>query len=155
MTFMEAIKAMQDGKICFRKEYPDTLFRINKEENALLSKEKGGDWYLEELGLSDYLAVDWDVCCKNYVKKASVDDVLLDSSESLLMIVIEDLGENYRVITENGIVDYLDKTGDIEPVNYLDKEELEACYYIKVGTSTLVKDAMKFLDKINKEIENK
>lgn len=144
MTFMEAIKAMQDGKICFRKEYPDTLFRINKEENILLSKEKGCDWYLEEeLGLSDYLAVDWEVCCKNYVKKASVDDVLLDSSESLLMIVIEDLGENYRVITENGIVDYLDK------------EELEACYYIKVGTSTLVKDAMKFLDKINKEIENK
>ena len=143
MTFMEAIKAMQDGKICFRKEYPDTLFRINKEENALLSKEKGGDWYLEELGLSDYLAVDWDVCCKNYVKKASVDDVLLDSSESLLMIVIEDLGENYRVITENGIVDYLDK------------EELEACYYIKVGTSTLIKDAMKFLGKINKDIENK
>lgn len=144
MTFMEAIKAMQDGKICFRKEYPDTLFRINKEENILLSKEKRCDWYLEEeLGLSDYLAVDWEVSCKNYVKKASVDDVLLDSSESLLMIVIEDLGENYRVITENGIVDYLDK------------EELEACYYIKVGTSTLIKDAIKFLDKTNKEIENK
>ena len=144
MTFMEAIKAMQDGKICFRKEYPDTLFRINKEENILLSKEKRCDWYLEEeLGLSDYLAVDWEVSCKNYVKKASVDDVLLDSSESLLMIVIEDLGENYRVITENGIVDYLDK------------EELEACYYIKVGTSTLIKDAMKFLGKINKDIENK
>lgn len=144
MTFMEAIKAMQDEKICFRKEYPDTLFRINKEENTLLSKEKGCDWYLEEeLRLSDYLAVDWEVCCKNYVKKVSVDDVLLDSSESLLMIVIEDLGENYRVITENGIIDYLDK------------EELEACYYIKVGTSTLVKDAMKFLDKIKKEIENK
>ena len=144
MTFMEAIKAMQDGKICFRKEYPDTLFRVNKEENTLLSKEKGYDWYLEEtLGLSDYLAIDWEVSCKNYVKKASVDDVLLDSSESLLMIVIEDLGENYRVITENGIVDYLDK------------EELEACYYIKVGTSTLVKDAMKFLGKINKDMENK
>ena len=144
MTFMEAIKDMQDGKICFRKEYPDTLFRISKEANTLLSIEKGCDWYLEEeLGLSDYLAIDWEVCCKNYVKKASVDDVLLDSSESLLMIVIEDLGENYRVITENGIVDYLDK------------EELEACYYIKVGTSTLVKDAMKFLDKINKDIENK
>lgn len=144
MTFMEAIKAMQDGKICFRKEYTDTLFRINKEENILLSKEKGCDWYLEEeLGLSDYLAVDWEVCCKNYVKKASVDDVLLDESEELLMIVIEELDGSYRIITENGIVDYLGE------------EELENCYYIKVGTSTLVKDAMKFLDKINKDIENK
>lgn len=144
MTFIEAIKAMQDEKICFRKEYPDTLFRINKEENTLLSQKKGCCWYLEEtLGLSDYLAIDWEVCCKNYVKKASVDDVLLDSSENLLMIVIEELNGNYRIINENGIVDYLDK------------EELEACYYIKVGTSTLIKDAMKFLDKINKEIENK
>lgn len=144
MTFIEAIKAMQDGKICFRKEYPDTLFRINKEENTLLSKEKGCDWYLEEsLGLSDYLAVDWEICYKNYVQKASVDDVLLDSSENLLMIVIEELNGNYRIINENGIVDYLDK------------EELENCYYIKVGTSTLVKDAMRFLNKTNKEIENK
>ena len=144
MTFMEAIKAMQDGKICFRKEYPDTLFRINKEENILLSKEKGCDWYLEEeLGLSDYLAIDWEVCHKNYVKKASVDDVLLDESDDLLMIVIEELDGSYRIITENGIVDYLDE------------EELENRYFVKVGTSTLVKDAMKFLDKINKEIENK
>ena len=70
--------------------------------------------------------------------------MLLDESEDLLMIVIEELDGNYRIITENGIVDYLDK------------EKLENCYFVKVGTTTLIKNVMSIFTQIRRnEIENK
>ena len=138
MNFTEAIKAMQDGKICFRKEYPDTLFRINKEENILLSKEKRCDWYLEEnLGLSDYIAIDWEVSSKEYVKTASVEDILLDNEEDILMIVIDDDGDYLTTIDENGCV---------KTIN------LDSNGYEKVGDYPLVKNVIILLDEVRKEL---
>lgn len=138
MNFSEAIKAMQDGKICFRKEYPDTLFRINKEENILLSKEKRCDWYLEEnLGLSDYIAIDWEVSSKEYVKTASVEDILLDNEEDILMIVIDDDGDYLTTIDENGCVKTID---------------LDSNCYEKVGDYPLVKNVIILLDEVRKEL---
>lgn len=138
MNFTEAIKAMQDGKICFRKEYPDTLFRINKEENILLSKEKRCDWYLEEnLGLSDYIAIDWEVSSKEYVKTASVEDILLDNEEDILMIVIDDDGDYLTTIDENGCVKTID---------------LDSNCYEKVGDYPLVKNVIILLDEVRKEL---
>lgn len=139
MTFMEAIKAMQDGKICFRKEYPDTLFRVNKEENTLLSKEKGYDWYLEEtLGLSDYLAIDWEVSSKTYVKTASVEDILLDYEEDILMIVLDNDGDYLTTIDENGCIKTID---------------FDSNCYEKVGNYPLVKNAIILLDEVRKELD--
>lgn len=138
MNFSEAIKAMQDGKIYFRKEYPDTLFRINKEENILLSKEKRCDWYLEEnLGLSDYIAIDWEVSSKEYVKTASVEDILLDNEEDILMIVIDDDGDYLTTIDENGCVKTID---------------LDSNCYEKVGDYPLVKNVIILLDEVRKEL---
>lgn len=138
MNFTEAIKAMQDGKICFRKEYPDTLFRINKEENILLSKEKRCDWYLEEnLGLSDYIAIDWEVSSKEYVKTASVEDILLDNEEDILMIVIDDHGDYLTTIDENGCVKTID---------------LDSNCYEKVGKYTLIETIIQLLNRCREDL---
>ena len=138
MNFTEAIKAMQDGKICFRKEYPDTLFRINKEENILLSKEKRCDWYLEEnLGLSDYIAIDWEVSSKEYVKTASVEDILLDNEEDILMIVIDDHGDYLTTIDENGCVKTID---------------LDSNCYEKVGKYTLIETVIRLLNRCREDL---
>ena len=138
MNFTEAIKAMQDGKICFRKEYPDTLFRINKEENILLSKEKRCDWYLEEnLGLSYYIAIDWEVSSKEYVKTASVEDILLDNEEDILMIVIDDHGDYLTTIDENGCVKTID---------------LDSNCYEKVGKYTLIETIIQLLNRCREDL---
>lgn len=142
MNFSEAIKAMQDGKICFRKEYPDTLFRINKEENILLSKEKRCDWYLEEnLGLSDYLAIDWEVSSKEYVKDVSVGDILWDDEEDMLMVVIDVDGDYYyTTINENGCVGTID---------------LDCNCYEKVGEYTLIETVTRLLNRCREDLKNR
>ena len=88
MNFVEAIKAMQEGKICFRKLDPDIFFKI--EDGHTYFKEKGYEWELENIfELSDYIAIDWEVSSKEYVKDASVGDILWDDEEDMLMIVID------------------------------------------------------------------
>ena len=67
MNFTEAIKAMQEGKICFRKLDPDIFFKI--EDGHTYFKEKGCEWELENIfELPDYMAIDWEVSSKEYVK---------------------------------------------------------------------------------------
>ena len=123
MNFVEAIKAMQEGKICFRKLDPDIFFKI--EDGHTYFKEKGYEWELENIfELSDYIAIDWEVSSKEYEKTASVGDILLDDEEDMLMVVIDDEDdEHYTVINENGCVETID---------------LECNCYEKVGEYTLV-----------------
>ena len=89
MNFTEAIKAMKEGKICFRKLDPSILFKI--KDGHIYSKEGGYAWELENIfELSDYIAIDWEVSSKEYEKTASVGDILLDDEEDMLMVVIDD-----------------------------------------------------------------
>ena len=76
MNFTEAIKAMQEGKICFRKLDPDIFFKI--EDRHTYFKEKGCEWELENIfELSDYIAIDWEVSSKEYVKDAKEKKALI------------------------------------------------------------------------------
>ena len=94
MNFVEAIKAMQEGKICFRKLDPSVLFKI--EDGHTYFKEKGYEWELENIfELSDYTAIDWEMSSKEYVKDASVGDILWDNEEDMLMVVIDVDGDYY------------------------------------------------------------
>ena len=137
MTFMEAIKAMQEGKICFRRLNPDILFKI-KDGNTYL-KEKGCEWEESIFELSDYLAIDWEVSSKEYVKIAYIGDILLDNEQNLLMIVIDGKDDNhYITMNEDLCVETID---------------LECNCYEKVGECTLIETAVKLLNTCRKELD--
>lgn len=137
MNFVEAIKAMQEGKICFRKLDPGILFKI-KDGNTYF-KEKGCEWELENniFELPDYMAIDWEVSSKEYVKTASVEDILLDYEEDILMIVLDNDGDYLTTIDENGCIKTID---------------LDSNCYEKVGDYPLVKNAIILLDEVRKEL---
>ena len=140
MNFVEAIKAMQKGKICFRKLDPDIFFKI--EDGHTYFKEKGCEWELENIfELSDYIAIDWEVSSKEHVKDASVGDILWDNEEDMLMVVIDvDSDYYYTTINENGCVGTID---------------LDCNCYEKVGDCLLVKNVIILLDEVRKELNNR
>lgn len=137
MNFTEAIKAMQEGKICFRKQDPaGILFKI--KDGHTYYKEKGYEWELENIfELSDYIAIDWEVSSKEYVKDASDGDILWDNEEDMLMIVIDDDGDYLTTIDENGCAKTID---------------LDSNCYEKVGDYPLIKNVIILLDEVRKEL---
>ena len=107
-----------------------------------MSKEKRCDWYLEEnLGLSDYIAIDWEVSSKEYVKDASVGDILWDNEEDMLMIVIDIDDDEFTVIKETGCVEFVGN------------EELEDDCFKKVDFYNLTDDEITLLSKLRKEMK--
>lgn len=141
MNFTEAIKAMQEGKICFRKLDPDMLFKI-KDGNTYF-KEKGCEWELENniFELPDYTAIDWEVSSKEYVKDASVGDILLDNEEDMLMVVIDVDGDYYyTAINENGCIETID---------------LDCNCYEKVGEYTLIETVTRLLNMYRRDLKNR
>lgn len=140
MNFVEAIKAMQEGKICFRKLDPDIFFKIEDEHTYF--KEKGYEWELENIfELSDYIAIDWEVSSKEYVKDASVGDILWDNEEDILMIVIDVDGDYYyTAINENGCIETID---------------LDCNCYEKVGEYTLIETVIRLLNRCREDLKNR
>ena len=140
MNFVEAIKAMQEGKICFRKLDPDIFFKI--EDGHTYFKEKGYEWELENIiELSDYIAIDWEVSSKGYVKDASVGDILLDNEEDMLMVVIDVDGDYYyTAINENGGIETID---------------LDCNCYEKVGEYTLIETVIRLLNRCREDLKNR
>lgn len=138
MNFTEAIKAMQEGKICFRKLDPDIFFKI--EDGHTYFKEKGYAWELENIfELSDYIAIDWEVFSKEYVKYASVGDILLDNEEDMLMVVIDVDGDYYyTAINENGCIETID---------------LDCNCYEKVGEYTLIETVTRLLNMYRRDLK--
>lgn len=141
MNFIEAIKAMQEGRICKRREYP-YIYKISNDELCRKIEKKIG-WYCDDFQLDpdDYLANDWYITSEKYVHTVKVGDVLLDDEEDILMIVI-DISEDdgFTVIKETGCVEYIDK------------DELDDDYYQKIGFYALVNDAIEILDTYRKEL---
>ena len=141
MNFTEAIKAMQEGKICFRKLDPDILFKI-KDRNTYF-KEKGCEWELENniFELPDYIAIDWEVSSKEYIKDASVGDILLDNEEDILMVVIDVDGDYYyTAINENGCIETID---------------LDCNCHEKVGEYTLIETVIRLLNRCREDLKNR
>lgn len=141
MNFTEAIKAMQEGKICFRKLDPDIFFKI--EDGHTYFKEKGCEWELENniFELPDYIAIDWEVSSKEYVKDASVGDILWDNEEDMLMIVIDVDGDYYyTAINENGCIETID---------------LDCNCYEKVGEYTLIETVTRLLNRCREDLKNR
>lgn len=138
MNFTEAIKAMQKGKICFRKLDPDIFFKI--EDGHTYFKEKRCEWKLENIfELSDYIAIDWEVSSKEYVKTASIGDILLDNEEDMLMIVIDDEDDDYYMtMDENGCIETID---------------LDCNCYEKVGEYTLIETVIRLLNMYRRELD--
>lgn len=137
MNFIEAIDVMKDGKICFREQNPDMLFRI--KDRHFHFKEKGYDWCPENvLELQDFDATDWEVSSKKYVKNASVGDILLDDEEDTLMIVIDDDGDYLTTIDENGCLKTID---------------LDCNCYGKVGFYALIDDVIDLLKTSREELK--
>lgn len=132
---------MQEGKICFRKLDPDMLFKI-KDGNTYF-KEKGCEWELENniFELPDYIAIDWEVSSKEYVKDASVGDILWDNEEDMLMIVIDVDGDYYyTAINENGCIETID---------------LDCNCYEKVGEYTLIETVIRLLNMYRRDLKNR
>lgn len=137
MNFVEAIDVMKDGKMCFREQNPDMLFRI--KDRHFQFKEKGYEWCPENvLELQDFDATDWEVSSKEYVKTASEGDILLDYEEDILMIVLDNDGDYLTAIDENGCVKTID---------------LDSNCYEKVGDYPLVKNVIVLLDEVRKELK--
>ena len=137
MNFIEAIDVMKDGKICFREQNPDMLFRI--KDRHFHFKEKGYDWCPENvLELQDFDATDWEVSSKKYAENASVGDILLDDEEDTLMIVIDDDGDYLTTIDENGCLKTID---------------LDCNCYGKVGFYALIDDVINLLKTSREELK--
>lgn len=138
MNFMEAIKAMKEGKICFRKQIPDVLFKIT--DGHTYFKERGYEWDHDNIfELSDYTAIDWEVSSKEYVKTASIGDILLDDEEDMLMIVIDSEDDDYyTAINENGCVETID---------------LDCNCYEKVGEYTLIETVIRVLNRCRQDLK--
>lgn len=83
------------------------------------------------------MAIDWEVSSKEYVKTASVEDILLDYEEDILMIVLDNDGDYLTTIDENGYIKTID---------------LDSNCYEKVGDYPLVKNAIILLDEVRKEL---
>lgn len=136
MNFVEAIDAMKNGKICFREQNQEVLFRI--KDKRIYSKEKGYEWSPENvLELQDFDTTDWKVLSKEYVKTTSVGDILLDDEEDMLMVIIDADGDYYMAINENGCIETID---------------LDANCYEKLGDYPLVKNVIILLDEARKEL---
>ena len=137
MDFIEAIDVMKDGKICFREQNPDMLFRI--KDRHFHFKEKGYDWCPENvLELQDFDATDWEVSSKKYVKNASIGDILLDGEEDVSMIVIDDDGDYLTTIDENGCLETID---------------LDCNCYEKVGFYALIDNVIDLLKTSREELK--
>ena len=138
MNFTEAIKAMQEGEICFRKLDPDIFFKI--EDGHTYFKEKGYEWELKNIfELSDYIAIDWEASSKEYVKDASIGDILLDNEKDVLMIVIDDEDDDYYMtMDENGCIETID---------------LDCNCYKKVGEYTLIETVIRLLNMYKRELD--
>ena len=138
MNFTEAIKAMKEGKICFRKQIPDIFFKIT--DGHTYFKERGYEWDPANIfELSDYTAIDWEVSSKEYVKTASIGDILLDDEEDMLMVVIDSEDDNYyTAINENGCVETID---------------LDCNCYEKVGEYTLIETVIRVLNRFRQDLK--
>lgn len=137
MNFVEAIDAMKNGKICFREQNQEVLFRI--KDKRIYSKEKGYEWSPENvLELQDFDTTDWKVLSKEYVKTASVGDILLDDEEDMLMVIIDADGDYYTAINENGCIETID---------------LDANCYERLGDYPLVKNVITQLNEVRKNIK--
>lgn len=89
--------------------------------------------------LSDYIAIDWKVSSKEYVKDASAGDILWDNEEDMLMVVIDVDGDYYyTAINENGCIETID---------------LECNCYEKVGECTLIETAVWLLNTYRKALD--
>lgn len=137
MNFVEAIDAMKNGKICFREQNQEVLFRI--KDKRIYFKEKGYEWSPENvLELQDFDTTDWKVLSKEYVKTTSVGDILLDDEEDMLMVIIDADGYYYTAINENGCIETID---------------LDANCYERLGDYPLVKNVITQLNEVRKNIK--
>lgn len=137
MNFVEAIDAMKNGKICFREQNQEVLFRI--KDKRIYSKEKGYEWSPENvLELQDFDTTDWKVLSKEYVKTTSVGDILLDDEEDMLMVIIDADGDYYMAINENGCIETID---------------LDANCYERLGDYPLIKNVITQLNEVRKNIK--
>lgn len=136
MNFIEAIDVMKDGKMCFREQNPDMLFRI--KDRHFQFKENGYEWCPENvLELQDFDATDWEISSKKYAKLASAGDILLDDEEDILMIVLDNDGDYLTTIDEDGCIKTID---------------LDANCYEKVGFYALVDEVIEILNTCRKEM---
>ena len=140
MNFIEAIDVMKDGKMCFREQNPDMLFRI--KDRHFQFKEKGYEWCPENvLELQDFDATDWEISSKKYAKLAFVGDILWDNEEDMLMIVIDVDGDYYyTAINENGCIETID---------------LDCNCYEKVGEYTLIETVTRLLNRCREDLKNR
>ena len=141
MNFIEAVKAMQEGKICRRRE---SLYIYKISDNELCRKiEKQSCWCCDDfqLDLEDFLSDDWEITREKYIHSVSVGDILLDDEEDILMIVIDIDEDGFTVIKETGCVEFV---GD---------EELEDDCYKKIDFYNLANDAIILLNKVRKEMK--
>ena len=89
--------------------------------------------------MSDYTAIDWEVSSKEYVKTASIGDILLDDEEDMLMVVIDSEDDNYyTAINENGCVETID---------------LDCNCYEKVGEYTLIETVIRVLNRCRQDLK--
>lgn len=141
MNFIEAIKAMQEGKICRRRESP-YIYKIS--DNELCRKiEKQSCWYCDDFQLDpdDFLAENWEITFEKYVYSVSIGDIILDDEEDILMIVIDIDDDEFTVIKETGCVEFVGN------------EELEDDCFKKVAFYNLTDDAITLLSKLRKEMK--
>ena len=118
------------------------MFQKIKDRNTYF-KEKGCEWELENniFELPDYIAIDWEVSSKEYIKDASVGDILLDNEEDILMVVIDVDGDYYyTAINENGCIETID---------------LDCNCYEKVGEYTLIETVIRLLNRCREDLKNR
>ena len=117
MTFMEAIKAMQDGNACMRN---GTVYKIEKDTMFYLNYDKWENDF--QLGIKDFIGNDWKIY--EGISNIYIGQYLYDPYNDVFMIVLDKENQWFYVMTENGCTEHyyytresLDKLRETNIVN--------------------------------------
>ena len=115
MTFIEAIKAMMDGAICWRKSNKRLLFKIDGINNELKVREEGYTIWDTNLYLTgdDFLADDWEKSIFKSFNNLAVGDIVYDEKYDCIMFVVSKTKDTVSFYYQSGICECLN-TNDSE-----------------------------------------
>ena len=98
MSFTEAVEEMQDGKYCMRLSNTGRVYKI---KGGSIRYSDGCSWSdSADLKTSDYLSSDWMIA--DFIDEVNYGDVLYDSCNDRLLLVMDTDDASFHFIDENG-----------------------------------------------------
>ena len=156
MNFIEAVRMMDEGKICRRSCPKNEMFKISKtffgKEMLFMDKLTDDEWSNDfDCEVDDFLADDWEVCeneSNNNITEINIGDVLAEN--------INDDVTSYYVLDQvnSGTFYCMD---DVGRINLIREDEIAKKNFSKVGhNENIIDNILNLLNEsVEKEMKNK